>query len=204
MADAEVLPEMEMTAATAALILAAGQSSRLGQPKQLVQLGEHTLLRQTVLLALKAGAFPVFVVLAPPTAEACRATLHGLSVVLIENPQPQEGMGSSLRVGMQALAQHTPHAQRVLLLVSDQPRLRLDNVQALLQAGGTVAAAEYSGRCGVPAVFARQHFAALAAVTGDQGARSVLKLLPVTAVPMPEAAVDLDTPEDLAALQRLP
>lgn len=202
MPDIKNPTESVTTSAIAALILAAGQSSRLGQPKQLVQLGANTLLRQTVLLALQTGASPVLVVLSPNIAEACHATLQGLDVLLVENSSPHEGMGSSLRVGMAMLALHAPDTERVLLLVCDQPRLRLDHLLALLHADGPVAAAEYSGRCGVPAVFARQHFAALASVTGDQGARSLLKSLPVTPVSMPEAAIDLDTPEDLAALQR--
>lgn len=113
-------------------------------------------------------------------------------------------MGSSLRVGMAALAQHAPDAERVLLLVCDQPRLRLEHLHALLEAEGSIAAAHYKGKCGVPAVFAHSHFKELAATVGDQGARSLLQSLAVTRVPMPEAAFDLDTPEDLAALQNLP
>ncbi len=189
----------------AAILLAAGASTRLGRPKQLVLFDGAPLLRRAAQLAFDAGAAPMYVVvshtpgLAGETAGHWAAALAGLPVTILFNPDAAEGMGSSLRVGIAALP---PGTWRVLLLVCDQPLLRPGHLQALLAAPGTVAAAQYGGRLGVPAVFSREHFAALAAVRGDQGARSLLRTLPVTPVPMPEAAMDIDTPADLLALER--
>lgn len=188
----------------AALILAAGASTRLGQPKQLVLFRGEPLLRRTARLALAAGAEPVLVVI--PAQEGTTPCPHetalaGLPATILQNRNATEGMGSSLRLGIAALP---PTTQRVLLLVCDQPLLRPEHLRTLLNALGSVAAARYNDRLGVPAVFNRQHFPALADVHGDQGARSLLRSLPVTAVPLPEAALDIDTPEDLLKLETLP
>ncbi len=183
----------------AAIVLAAGSSSRLGQPKQLLDYGGEPLLRRAARLALSVGAAPVLVVTGAPEHEVA---VHNLPVSVVLNTGHAEGMGSSLRAGMAALARLAPTAGRVLLLVCDQPLLGASHLLALLEAEAPhgVAAAEYGGRLGVPAVFAREHFPALAAVAGDRGARALLRGMAVTAVAMPEAAVDIDTPGDLEAL----
>ncbi len=189
----------------AAIVLAAGSSTRLGQPKQLVLYGGETLLRRAARLAFAAGATDVIVVLGAH-AEACRAALHGLGVVIVVNADYGQGMGSGLRAGMDALAEAEQVSgvhDALLLLVCDQPFVEPRHLQALVAAypATGVAAAAYNGRAGVPAVFQREHFPALAQVTGDQGARSLLQTLPVSLVQMPEAAIDIDTPPDLLALQ---
>ncbi len=214
--------------ACAAILLAAGASTRLGRPKQLVLFEGEPLLRRAARLALAAGAAPVLVIvpaqsataaaaspagLSQPDAQACAQALSNLPVTLLPNPQAATGMGSSLRLGMAALAAHAPRAARVLLMVCDQPLLRLDHLQALLTAhagspSGIAAAsfqpagqpAESSARPGVPAVFSRDHFPALLAAHGDQGARTLLRTLPVTTVSIPEAAIDIDTPADISRL----
>ncbi len=190
-----------MAEAAAAILLAAGTSSRLGQHKQLVAYRGEPLLRGAARLALEAGSAPVIAVIGAG-AEASKTALAGLPVFLAVNEQAGEGMGSSLRLGMRTLHELAPDAERVLLLVCDQPLLRPEHLHALLAAPGSIAAAHYNGRPGVPAVFRREHFPALAAAEGDQGARALLRSLPATAVPMPEAAMDIDTPADLAELQR--
>ena len=188
----------------AALVLAAGASTRLGQPKQLVCYQGEPLLRRAVQLALAAGARPVLAVVGAE-ALACRAALSGLAVTVVENRGYASGMGSSLRAGLAGISELRPAPERLLLLVCDQPLLQPEHLRQLLaaQPAGGIAAAQYKGRVGVPAVFAQAHFAALAAVQGDQGARSLLRSLAVTPVPMPEAAIDIDTPGDLAALPAL-
>ncbi|WP_158615351.1 NTP transferase domain-containing protein [Acidipila sp. EB88] len=190
----------------AAILLAAGSSTRLGQPKQLVSYQGEPLVARAARLALAAGASPVVVVAGPHTA-ACREVLATLSVQIMENPEHAAGMGSSLRLGMQSLQSlQEPRPARVLVMVCDQPLLRVEHLRLLLDADcpDGIAAASYGEeprRVGVPAVFDRRHFAALAAATGDQGARALLRSLPVTAVPIPEAAMDVDTPDDLARLR---
>jgi molybdenum cofactor cytidylyltransferase len=186
-----------------ALVLAAGASSRLGRPKQLVEVRGEALLRRTVRITLAAGFAPVHVVLGAE-GPACRAVLGGLAVSILENAAWAEGMGSSLRRGMQALA---PDAPAVLLLVCDQPRLSSAALEQLrdlyLSSGARITAARYAGRLGVPAIFARGLFPELAQVAGDQGARAILAAhrAEAAALDLPLAAVDVDTAEDLAELE---
>ncbi len=184
----------------AALILAAGASRRLGRPKQLLQYRGSPLLRRVVRLALVSGAAPVLVALDPAQALFISA-ISGLPAGCLPIPNASEGMGASLRAGVEAVRIFYPKAERLLILVCDQPLVGLKHIRALL-ASTPPAAAEYKGKLGVPAVFARSHFPALATLQGDRGARALLSTLSAAKVPMPEAAFDIDMPEDVAALDR--
>ncbi len=185
-----------------AVILAAGASVRLGQPKQLLQIDGQPLVARAAAAALSAGAHPVVVVLGA-NAERIRPALHELKVAVALNPAWSEGMASSVRTGLQTLAKTDPGIDAVLLTVCDQPAFSADVIQrlfaALLASGRGIAAARYAGRNGVPALFRREHFFALAKLTGDQGARQLLNGDPerVAAVDLPELALDLDTPGDV-------
>jgi len=198
----------------AAIVLAAGQSRRLGQPKQLVELEGEPLLRRAVRLAIGAGCAPVVVVLGA-CDRPCRAALAGLPPAplrIVSNPDWAAGMSTSMRAGVHALEaapgeSTSSQPASVLILVCDQVRLTGSSLQRLLSAHtesrAPVTAARYAGRLGVPAIFRAELLPALAALTGDQGARLLLEqwAANATAVEMPEAAVELDTPEDLARLQ---
>lgn len=194
-------------AGIAAVVLAAGASTRLGKPKQLIEMEGERLLRRTVRLALEAGCapVPVFVVLGYE-AERMQAELSGLAATAVVNGTWMEGMGSSLRRGMEAVcAMETPPAA-VLLLVCDQPRLTVEHLRKLLAEQGAdeerITASEYAGRAGVPAVFGRRHFAELLAVEGDQGAREVIQRHSgrIRTVWWPEGGIDVDRPADLEEL----
>jgi molybdenum cofactor cytidylyltransferase len=192
-----------------ALVLAAGASTRLGQPKQLVEVayggGRETLLRRTARLALEAGCGPVVVVLGA-CDEPCRETLARLpGVVILHNADWRAGMGTTLSLGIAAFRE-LPQVESVLVTVVDQPHVSAESLSRLLavhQGSRTSAtAAFYANRAGVPAIFRRRLFPALAGLTADQGARSLLGRLgpEVIAVPMPEADFDVDTAADLRAL----
>ncbi len=186
----------------AAAILAAGSSSRLGRPKQLVPHRDSTLVRETAQCAL-AACDPVAVVLGAHADEVATA-LDGLAVELIANFAWHEGIASSIRVaaswaqgvGVNALA----------LLVCDQPRLTADHIRALVsahRASRVTVASLYSGRLGVPAVFGRSQFAALLGLTGDAGARYLISRdASATALDWPDGAIDVDLPEELPAVSR--
>lgn len=186
----------------AAIVLAAGASSRLGQPKQLLRYRGEPLVTQTARLALAAGAAPVVVVLGAAATE-CRTALKELNVSTVLNAAYQAGMGGSLAVGMAEIERLAAQPARVLVLVCDQPLLTPQHLAALLALPGQLAAAAYSGRVGVPAIFGRQYFPALAAACGDQGMRDLLRAHrgAVAELPLPEAQVDLDTPEDWLRLK---
>ncbi len=186
-----------------AVILAAGASVRLGRPKQLLEIDGQPLVARAAGAALTAGASPVVVVLGA-NAEQIRPVLNGLKVVVALNPAWSEGMASSMRTGLQALGAVDPSIDAVLLTVCDQPAFSADVIQRLLGAlqtsGRGIAAARYAGRNGVPALFRREHFFALVTLKGDQGARALLNGHPagVAPVDLPELALDLDTPDDVA------
>lgn len=192
-----------------AVILAAGASCRLGQPKQLVRVGGATLLERTVdaLLAVPE-VWPVVVVVGAHAAQV-RAAVARRPVLVAENAAWAEGMASSLRTGLATLRQFSRHLDAALFALCDQPAFSAALVQRLLAArpisAAGVIAARYAGHAGAPAVIGRDHFPALAQLTGDEGARKLLGALPpelLTTVDLPELAADVDTPADLRALHR--
>lgn len=184
------------------LVLAAGASRRLGQPKQIVRVGGLPLVRRTVLLVAEVCGNPVTVVTG---ADAKRVTagLHGLEVVLVENPGWPEGLASSLTVGLQSLQ---PAWDACLVTPCDLPALALRDLEELVhawrRAPGRAAAAAYSGIIGAPAILPGHILPRLNAVSGDRGARDLLRSgdLPVTLVDFPSARQDLDDHDDLAAV----
>jgi len=123
--------------------------------------------------------------------------------IAVHNARWSDGLASSLRAGLRA----APHGtQAILVLLVDQPHVNARALVRLLSAWrkrpGLTAAASYAGRLGVPAVLPRACWPALRALAGDRGARDVLRsALRTTAVPMPEASVDVDTPADLARVR---
>lgn len=188
-----------MSDRVAAVILAAGTSQRLGQPKQLIRLGGESLLRRTARLAVEAGCSRVWVVLGY-AADQMRPELDGLPVQMLTNTGWNQGMGSSLRAGISA-AQVS--ADAVLLLVCDQVRLTADHLRTLLlrhgEGGVPITASEYAGRAGVPAVFSARLYPELLQIQGDHGAREIIErhLGDTRTIPWPDGVVDLDTPEQL-------
>lgn len=187
----------------AAIVLAAGASSRLGQPKQLLKLNGETLLHRTVRLAQQAGCNPVFVVLGFEAARMQRE-LSGLAAKPVINEDWPSGMGSSLRSGIEAVMKESPQPQKTLALLCDQPTLSAEILSKLIEtsakAKSLITASSYAGRFGVPAIFDKQLYPDLLKVAGDQGARSIIQRYPnqTSIVEFPGGIVDIDTPEDLA------
>jgi molybdenum cofactor cytidylyltransferase len=187
------------------IILAAGASSRLGTPKQLVLVGGKPLLARMVEAALASEAWPVIVVLGA-NAEQVRPTLARLPVLAVDNAAWAEGMASSVRTGIAALQQFSRAMDAALIALCDQPAFSPEVIARLVaehrNSRRGIVAARYGNRQGAPALFAREHFTTLAALTGEEGARELLNGDPahVAAVDLPELAFDIDTPADVAAL----
>jgi molybdenum cofactor cytidylyltransferase len=184
----------------AAIILAAGPSTRLGQPKQLVEVGGRALLARVVDCAARAGFDPVIAVLG---ADAGRVglSIEDTAARIVHNVEWREGMASSIRAGLAALGDRSG-VDGVLLLVSDQPRISAELLQRILETfDGTpegIVACEYAGALGVPALFGSARFDELSRLRGDRGAKQVLldHEARVRRVPWPEGALDVDRPGD--------
>jgi molybdenum cofactor cytidylyltransferase len=185
------------------LVLAAGAGSRFGSPKQLVRIGGESLLQRAVTRATEVGGHAVTVVLGAHAAELTPVLRHSAVSVLI-NRHWEEGLASSLRLGVSQLQ---GSADAILVTLADQAAITAFDLRRLAGAWRrqpeSVIAASYDGHTGVPAVFPRHAFPSLLALRGDVGARPVLSQLRdhVVRVPMPQAAIDIDTPEDLLKLE---
>jgi len=186
-------------------LLAAGGSRRLGAAKQLVRYRTRPLLAHA--LAAARGALPQAPLIVVVGSEALRLKLvvrrARCGARIVANPRWREGMATSLRTGLAAVPRT---ARAALVLLTDQPHVDAAALARLLGAWrrrpGVPAAARYDERVGVPAVLPRRRWSALKELTGDQGARALLRGAPsITLVEMPEAALDIDTPADLLELR---
>ena len=193
------------SACVGAVILAAGSSSRLGTPKQLLLYGGQTLLRRAANAALGAGCRPVIVVTGAHF-EQSRGELRGLCVREVFNARWDTGMASSVRAGLEAVIEAAPETAAVVLMLCDQPYVTSDVLASLVAAhlatGSHVVASEYGGSFGAPALFVKSLFAELARLEGDSGAKQVINrhATEVQLVPFPAGAVDVDTQDDYSRL----
>lgn len=194
----------------AAIVLAAGASSRLGQPKQLLVHGGETLIERAIRLANEAGVTPVLAVLGAHYERICATVpLHTPDgAIVVNNDRWRKGISTSIHAGLRALEAIAPQAAGVMILGCDQPRLTAGHLRALLTTFGeqtepAIAASAYAGALGVPAVFPREVFPGLRALSGDKGARVLLMQppCPLVAVEFPGGEIDIDLPADLAQLE---
>ena len=190
----------------ALILLAAGASVRMGRPKQLLLVDGQSLLRRIAERALASPVNPVVVVLGANAAEIA-PSLAGLPVRTVVNPEWAEGLGSSLRIGVELLASFAPETAGVIVTLADHPDFSVACVQKLIDAQRvtrcSIVASEHEGVRGPPVLFAAKHFPALRALRGDTGARGLLQAhaSDVASVPLGPAC-DLDTPADYAAYLR--
>ena len=193
--------------AVALLLLAAGASARMGRPKQLLPYQGCTLLRHAAKTAAETGCAPL-VLVTGAVHEELAAEVANLPFRVVHNPDWATGMASSIRAGLAAVEAAGPAA--VLIMLSDQPLVTPQLLRLLLArqqaTGAPVVAAAYGGTAGVPAVFDRTMLPALARLTGAQGANRFIANLgtAVLHVPFPEGVLDVDTPEQYAALLQGP
>ncbi|MEN8185317.1 MAG: nucleotidyltransferase family protein [Myxococcota bacterium] len=187
----------------AALLLAAGGSRRMGRLKQLLRFEGSSLVRRAARAALDSRCAELVVVVGADARDV-RETLAGLPLRIVSNPDWQEGIASSLRAGIDSL---DDDVDGVLVLLADQIRVDASLIDALLatweDSGLGMAACQYPGGPGPPALFARRHFEALGALSGDRGAKGLLLAQPqdCVLVDAPQAAFDVDSPEDLESLR---
>lgn len=180
-----------------AVILAAGSSSRLGQPKQLLLYQGQTLVRRAAGAALGGGCAPVAVVVGSERTKIADS-LHDLEVIILPNDSWRRGIGSSIRAGADALKD----CDALILMACDQPHVGATLIRQLAtrhqETHKPMVASAYAGTLGVPVLFARACFDQLLSLGNKHGAKSILAARPsdVATVDFPGGAMDIDTPGD--------
>ncbi|MBA0433542.1 nucleotidyltransferase family protein [Stenotrophomonas riyadhensis] len=189
-----------MTAAHAVVVLAAGGSTRLGQPKQLLTRQGESLVHRVVRLSLELAPSQVLVVVGA-NAQAVTSSISGLDATPVTNHHWESGLASSLQVAGTHLL---PAVTAVMVVACDQPAIEHSHLQALLlgarASASGCAGTRHGEALGIPAVVPHAWFNA-ASATGDRGFGARLRQLPVDTVHVlqaPELGLDVDTPEDLA------
>lgn len=186
-----------------AVILAAGAATRMGRLKQLLPYGGGTLLGHAIAQAQEAGCSPV-VVVAGAEAASVVAVAESAGAVPAVNEAWQSGMGSSVVAGVRRVLAIDSASAAVLMMLADQPRVRAQHLTEMMaefdRTSARILAASYSGTLGVPAIFRAGVFDQLLALPMSAGAKALLKAGHIVRFELPEAAVDIDTPEDFALL----
>lgn len=197
-----MIVESDAAAGLHAIVLAAGASTRFGSAKQLVRIGDRPLLSLIAGRATEVVGHALIVVLGAHAAELSPLLKQSPASVVV-NRDWREGLASSIRAGVARL----PAAcAGVMLVLADQACVTAEDLRRLAGAWRrqplAVAAAQYGGTFGVPAIFPQHLFTELSQLKGDSGARMLLKRHAdrMVKVPMPSAAFDLDTPDDLLEL----
>jgi molybdenum cofactor cytidylyltransferase len=189
---------------TGAVILAAGGSSRFGSPKQLAQFRGKTFGQRIADLAREAGCSPVVVVVGSHAEKIPTR----ISSTIVENKNWRNGIGGSIRTGVQRLIEIDPEIAAIVLLVCDQPFVDADVIRDLMalreKTGKDIVASSYSDTLGVPALFAWPIFSELQALEGNNGAKKIILINRerVAEFPFPKGKVDIDTLADYANLKK--
>lgn len=187
------------------IILAAGNSSRLGRPKQLLPFRGKTLIEHVLTEALAADLGPVVVVTGAYHAEL-EGVLKGSAVAIVQNPHWETGMASGIVAGLKAALVLAPELKGVVVSVCDQPYITADlfrSMMALLdETEKGIVACTYKGTLGTPVLFSQRYFTELSVLTGEGGAKQLLKryLEDVEALSFPKGEIDIDTEEDVKQL----
>jgi molybdenum cofactor cytidylyltransferase len=182
------------------VILAAGGSTRLGQAKQLLEFHGESLVHAAVRAAREGGCDFICVVTGH-AREGVEEAVADLRPILVHNEDWQQGMGSSVRLGFNAIQP----VSAVVLLACDQPAVDGKVIRSLIehfdQADRAIIASFYSGTLGIPALFGHSCFAELQSLSNHRGAKAVILADPTRVTPFefPAGALDLDSPEDLWA-----
>lgn len=186
-----------------AILLAAGGSSRLGRPKQLLKYKGETLLRRAARSLTDSVYFPVVTVLGAG-ADATMNEIEGLPIDVVVNEAWGSGMSSSIKAGLKKLLDIEPDLDGILICLCDQPKITAEMLDRFAtrfcEKNADIIASAYDGVTGVPALFSKELFDELASLKGDKGARQIIRNGEgIPTIELPEAAVDIDTAADADA-----
>lgn len=192
---------------TGVIILAAGSSSRLGRPKQLIEFQGKNLIQKAINEAQKSKADSLVVVLGW-NPDLIKTGFDSTSIPHVINENWEEGMASSMQVGLRFLVENE-HPDQVILMLVDQPFVDFKLLDRLIlekeNGGKGIIAFSYSETLGVPAIFDQSYFEEMLRLKGSEGAKKVIlkNSEDVFPIDFPLGAVDLDTEEDLRKLDSL-
>lgn len=195
-----------MTSSLGILILAAGKSSRLGHPKQLISWQDSPLILHVARIAHSLNAGPVMI-----TAHELFEVINNLVQLpdtrVIRSENAPQGQGASLKDGLHELLNQYPSLSGVMVLLCDQPLISVNHLNKLMDLfrlnPDKCITASFNDAIGPPIIFPARLFNQLAGIPDNNGARSLLlnlDELDIVTVPLPEAAMDIDTPDDLLNL----
>ncbi|WP_426670222.1 nucleotidyltransferase family protein [Mucilaginibacter sp. McL0603] len=191
----------------ALIILAAGASTRLGQPKQNLVFQRKTLLERAIETAIDTECRPIFVVLGA-NVDDIDFDIKSKEVKFIFNSNWNEGMASSIRIAISEIEKHE-EINNVLIMLCDQPFVTSKLIAGMLlkqqETGKAIVACKYGDTIGVPALFTRTLFSELLLLRGQEGAKKILKDHPedVAIIPFDKGNIDIDTKEDYNRLINL-
>ena len=188
----------------AAILLAAGGSSRMGRSKQLIRFDDVSFVRRAVETALSSRCDRLYVVVGAESSAIC-TELEGIDVRIVPNPDWHKGIGSSIYAGIRAVRAENNTFDAALILLVDQPAINvalLDEMIQKFEEGSALVASSYADSVGVPALFSKAYFEDLKNLPDDCGAKNLLQKhdAEVTRIPFPDGAFDIDTPTDLERL----
>ncbi len=189
----------------AVIILAAGQSSRLGQPKQLLNFKGTSLLQHAINSARQSSLRDIILVLGSEF-ELIKDAIDLTGVHLASNENWQSGIASSITCGLDAFDLFNPRPDAAIFMVCDQPFVDSALLNQLLAAqkasGKPIVASAYGDIVGIPALFHKSFFNQLQALKGDTGAKKIIQQNPddTITVPFDQGGIDIDTPDDYHSL----
>jgi len=190
------------------IILAAGESRRMGHNKLLAEIGGHNMVRRTAMAALASTVLAPVIAVLGHQGEAVRAVLQDLPIEFIGNPDFAAGLSASLKLGIAALP---PTVDGAVILLGDMPLTGAGTIRLLADAfdpenGRAICVPVHQGRRGNPVLLGRRFFPEITQLQGDTGARGLIARHQafVVAVEIGDDSVlaDIDTPEALEAIRR--
>lgn len=189
----------------AVLLVAAGESKRLGRPKQLLIYHGDSMINRILKIMRATVPYPIFCVLGA-WANTIQEQLPAIDISVVNNPDWKEGMSSSIKIGLQHALMNHPDLDAILLLVCDQPYISADTIIALFalqkKMDTPIAASFYNGIVGTPAIFHKSFFDDLCSLTGDIGARKIIANAgdKVATLAFENGKFDIDTNDDYQVL----
>lgn len=188
------------------MILAAGNSSRLGRPKQLLPYNGKTLLTHISAEALLTPLDPVVIVTGAFAEEIGEILKTVRGITIVYNPHWEKGMASGIVTGLSKLLSLQPDTAAIIIAVCDQPYIDAGLFQQLLRkkeaSQNGIVACVYADTIGTPVLFERRYFESLSQLSGNEGAKKLLQQYKndLVTLPFPKGNIDIDTAEDYRKL----